>query len=1408
MSTTQIFHEIYLLATGIAATSDVVARFQNQLNQDGNDSGIRQAINTYFNQQIPTQGGVHGVISLIASNGLGISLNAAQSAQVAQTLTEMGVQSWADLLTLCIQQFGQSGQILDQRSQATIAFSAALESQNKVSHYQGEGVLSAVKALIQSIGTDQQSQKAGQEGLLALVQNLSADGIQGAVVDGYVKEATVFIDRDGDGKWSEGEFKTTTDANGHFVLPNNLAAHQIVASGGTDIMTGKPFQGVLTAPNGATVINPITTLVQSLVASGQANNVTEATQSVARALGLPSGTSALSFDPLAVFDQPNATEADKANALKVQSAALQVMNIISQTAAALDGIAASPNNGQNNAQAVIKAIAQAVQQSTGPLDFGKVDTLTQIAQNAIQNSGHSGSSDQADKMAQVTAASNLAVQKAENIGELAKVAVIAQGETVNALKDAGGHFDQVVNNFTGDKLDTQVSTAKPEQLTPNTKVDDVAPPPTSPNTGGGGGGGSSVNITLNNTISDDTGPLTTPDSTDRVTSDTTPTLSGTAPAGSTVTLTATDGNTSQTLGQCTADNAGQWTFTPTNALNDGAYSVTASTGGSTSSAVNVIIDTTAPTFSAAVGSGNEITLELSEANGLSVVSNLPNDSGGFTVSWSGGSTTVTSVSVDGPNKTVTLTLEDPLPNNTAIDVSYTAPAAPTGGATDTRLQDIAGNLVADTTAALTLTSTTPDAPNVANEATQFLNLTTLTGAISTQSIDGNPDIADWYRIHLDNPVSSLTLKLSSAIPASITPSNANLTTLPPADLQLFTMDGQSAYTLAGQSISTTSNNTQVDVKYSWNSLNSGDYLIKVTPNSGRDNSLVDSDYTLSKDSLGANMVAPNTGVSFDQIIPLFYTGQEHRWAMNGATPITSGGIPADGTAAELKYVFVDNGASWDQTGLTAFSSLQKEAARAAFNLWAKVANITLTEDTSTTVNSAISTGSSATQGVIYLGNLSTPDVTDTAYFTGASESNGLLQGLIAVNTSSGANGSNNGDAKLGTTGNIDTTGYAFSTLVHEIGHALGLKHPGDYNGSGFGNPAFVNPLFDSWDYSIMSYLTPDTIGSPSYQAGSPMVLDIAALQYLYGSNQSDTSNSSYTYAAGQKIYETLWDAGGTDSINLSARSGDIQFDLEGGSVNLLDSVSSQNSRLNLAYGTVIENLSSGAGNDTLKGNDVANQIDGGAGNDTIYGANGGDTLNGEAGDDVLMGGAGSDSLDGGAGADIYKWSTPSDGTFNMLSSSDSNAKDTLSFVDGEDKIDIGAWIANASGNKAVISSNAAISLQTELSAAKALFIINAGTVGAGTGSASTLSEFWNNFSATGNTALNSDGLTGNEEFVVALANQSDFGDGKVNLWCVANTQADALIDSQDLALCVASFTIGTTGQPSTLTTNLTSLDFA
>lgn len=1406
MSATKIFHEIYLLATGTAATTDVVARFQNQLNQDGNDSGIRQAINTYFNTLSPTQGGVHGVISLIASNGLGISLNAAQSAQVAQTLTEMGVQSWADLLTLCIQQFGQSGHVLDLRAQATIAFSDALGSQNKVSHYQGEGVLSAVKTLIQTISADPQSQKAGQEGLLALVEHLSANGIQRAVVDGYVKEATVFVDQDGDGKWSEGEFKTTTDAHGHFVLPNHLVASQIVASGGTDIMTGKPFQGVLTAPNGATVINPITTLVQSLVASGQANTISEATQSVARALGLPSQTSALSFDPLAVFDRPNATEADKANALKVQGAALQVMNIISQTAAALDGIAASPSNGPNNAQAVIKAIAQAVQQSTGPLDFGKVETLTQIAQNAIQNSGHTGSSDQADKMAQVTAASNLAVQKAENIGELAKVAVIAQGETVNALKGAGGHFDQVVNNFTGDKLDTQVNTAKPEQLTPNTKVDDVAPPPTNPNTGGGGGG-SSVNITLNTTMSDDTGPLANPDSSDRITSDTTPTLSGTAPAGSTITLTATHNSTPQTLGQSTADNTGQWTFTAPNALTDGAYSVTASTGGSTSSVVNVIIDTTAPTFSTKTGSGNQITLGLTEANGLSVVSNQANGSGGFTVSWSGGSTTVTSVSVDGPNKTVTLTLQDPLPNNTNIDVSYTAPSAPTGGATDTRLQDIAGNLVANTTAALTFATTTPDAPNTTNNVTQTLNLTTLASAISTQSIDGNTDTADWYKVHLDNPISSLSLKLSSAVPANLTPSNANLATLPPAELALMTMDGQSIYAWANKSTSTTNNNTQVEVKYGWNSLNSGDYLIKITPNSGRDNSVISSHYTLSKDSLGTNMVAPNTGASLDQIIPMLYTSREHHWAMNGATPVTSGNMPADGTAAELKYVFVGDGASWGSTGLTALSNLQKEAARAAFNLWAKVANITLTEDNSS-ITGAISTGNSATQGVIYLGNLSSPDATDTAYFTGVSASYGLLQGLVAVNTSNGTNGSNNSDANLGSTGNLNTTGYAFSTFVHEIGHALGLKHPGNYNGSGSGDPAFIDSAWDSWDYSIMSYIKPASIGSPSYQASSPMVLDIAALQYLYGSNQSDTSDSIYAYAAGQKIYETLWDAGGTDRINLSARSGDIQFDLRGGSVNLLDSVSSQNSRLNLAYGTVIENLSSGAGNDTLKGNDVANQIDGGTGNDTIYGANGGDTLNGEAGDDVLMGGAGSDSLDGGAGADIYKWSTPSDGTFNTLSSSDSNAKDTLSFVDGEDKIDIGAWITNASGNKAVISSNAAISLQTELSTAKALFIINAGTVGAGTGFASTLSEFWNNFSATGATALNSDGLTGNKEFVVALANQSDFGDSKVNLWCVANTQADALIDSQDLALCVASFTIGTTGQPSTLTANLTGLDFA
>ncbi len=71
----------------------------------------------------------------------------------------------------------------------------------------------------------------------------------------------------------------------------------------------------------------------------------------------------------------------------------------------------------------------------------------------------------------------------------------------------------------------------------------------------------------------------------------------------------------------------------------------------------------------------------------------------------------------------------------------------------------------------------------------------------------------------------------------------------------------------------------------------------------------------------------------------------------------------------------------------------------------------------------------------------------------------------------------------------------------------------------------------------------------------------------------------------------------------------------------------------------VEDVTAGAGDDTLSGTDVTNILDGGAGNDTLSGNGGDDILRGGAGADILLGGAGADVLEGGAGFDTIDYST-------------------------------------------------------------------------------------------------------------------------------------------------------------------------
>ncbi len=244
----------------------------------------------------------------------------------------------------------------------------------------------------------------------------------------------------------------------------------------------------------------------------------------------------------------------------------------------------------------------------------------------------------------------------------------------------------------------------------------------------------------------------------------------------------------------------------------------------------------------------------------------------------------------------------------------------------------------------------------------------------------------------------------------------------------------------------------------------------------------------------------------------------------------------------------------------------------------------------------------------------------------------------------------------------DQGGQGYETLVHEIGHALGLGHTHDTSvGSGVllgmtGASAFSGGAlgFNDPINSIMAYRDGWAAQGTSEEAygnrGNFGAWDLQALINLYGvapppTAAADTYTLPDTVGAGT-FFETIQDVGGTDEISAGGSTRDAVIDLReatldaapltsGGPVSYLkDGGGVIPGGFTISSGTIVENATGGSGDDEITGNAAANMLEGLAGNDTINGGDGVDNLQGDAGNDNLRGEGDKDVVSGGDGNDV------------------------------------------------------------------------------------------------------------------------------------------------------------------------------
>lgn len=255
---------------------------------------------------------------------------------------------------------------------------------------------------------------------------------------------------------------------------------------------------------------------------------------------------------------------------------------------------------------------------------------------------------------------------------------------------------------------------------------------------------------------------------------------------------------------------------------------------------------------------------------------------------------------------------------------------------------------------------------------------------------------------------------------------------------------------------------------------------------------------------------------------------------------------------------------------------------------------------------------------------------------------------------------------------------------HEMGHVLGFTHPSDYTSTDWPSE-LIDPNSNSIplteatkSFTNMSYVDhvqfSDQYKNPIFKLNHGVegdysveglgILDIKALQFLYGANKAPTAgDDTYVFRANNASTKSVYDSGGVDTFDLSNQQYGVNVSLEEASFSSIGLVYTEGPQkvlfqdnIGIAWDTIIENAIGSKFDDLISGNDARNWL---------YGKDGDDRLHGIGGNDVLIGGKGADYMHGGTGNDAI-WAGAGDSSDDYIDGGDGN--DTLGGGAGNDEM--------------------------------------------------------------------------------------------------------------------------------------------